>query len=59
MSLCGEVAVGTGYEFGCGGPYERERERERGRDLAWGLKWELVVGEFVCGPCLRGWNGDW
>ena len=41
---------GTGYEFGCGGPYER-------RDLAWGLKWELVVGEFVCGPCLRGWNG--
>ena len=20
-----EVAGGTGYEFGCGGPYERER----------------------------------
>ena len=50
----GVVARGSarGYEFGCGGPYERER-------LAWGLKWELVVGEFVCGPCLRGWNGVW
>ena len=33
--------------------------RMRGRDLAWGLKLELVVGEFVCGPCLRGWNGVW
>ena len=54
----GVVAWGSGCgygvrEFGCGGPYER------GRDLAWGLKWELVVGEFVCGPCLRGWNGVW
>ena len=53
MSLRREVAVGTGHEFGCGGLYER------GRDLAWGLKWELVVSEFVCGPCLRGWNGVW
>ena len=31
-------------------------DRMRGRDLVWGLKWELVVGEFVCGPCLRGWD---
>ena len=52
VSLRGEVAGVRGTNLGAEG-------RMRGRDLARGLKWELVVGEFVCGPCLRGWNGVW